>query len=76
LDKKVYHRPNVARYYFLFAGLIILIFMVVGVWRYFKADDSPIKELSFGIIVLAIGMIGLLKSGIDATMSYIKEGSK
>ena len=76
LDKKVYHRPKVAQGYFFIAGIIIAFFIGVGIWGYFIAADTPVGELSFGLIVLAIGMIGLLKSGIDATMSYIKEERK
>jgi len=53
-------------------GLIIFGFIFLGIKNYLSVDDSKLKELSIGLIVTGIGTIGLLKSGIEATKSYIE----
>ncbi|MEM9299133.1 MAG: hypothetical protein AAF149_15000 [Bacteroidota bacterium] len=71
LDKKVLHKPKIAKYYFIIFGLIILGLICIGIKNYLSTDDSKLKELSIGFIVVGIGLIGLLKSGIEATKNYM-----
>ncbi len=73
LDRKVLHKPKIATYYFIIMGLIIFGFIFLGIKGYVSVDDSKLKELSIGLIVTGIGTIGFLKSGIEATKSYIEK---
>ena len=73
LDKQVLHRPKLAKYYFALIAMIILGTIIVGAKGYFSAEKNNLKELSVGLIVLGIGAIGFLKSGIEATKSYIDQ---
>lgn len=72
LDKKVLHKPKIAKYYFIILGLLILSLIVNGMLGYFSTEDSNTKELSIGLIVFGIGCIGFLKSGIQATKDYME----
>lgn len=72
-DKKVYHRPGRAKWFYLLFGSFILVVMALGAYGYFHAEGGLIKEISFGLISLSIGCMGMLKSAMNATMEYIKQ---
>ena len=72
LDKKVYYKPKIAKYYFLVLGFSIFSIIAVGILFYFRAEQSVFKELSIGFIIVGIGSLGLLKSGIQTTKEYIE----
>ena len=72
LDKKVYHKPKIAKYYFGLFGLAILSIIIFGIIGYFSTEQSILKELSIGFIIFGIGTIGVLKSGIQATKDYME----
>lgn len=72
LDKKVYHKPKIAKYYFILFGLVILAFIVFGIVGYLSANENTLKDLSIGFIIFGIGTIGFLKSGIQATKDYME----
>jgi uncharacterized membrane protein YidH (DUF202 family) len=77
LDKKVFHKPKVAKYYFIFLGLLILFIIIMGCVGYFSAKESILKEIGIGLIVTGIGTLGLLKSSIQVTKDFMeKEASK
>lgn len=71
-DKKVYHKPKIAKYYFSILGIVILSIIASGVIGYFSTEQSTLKELSIGFIIFGIGTIGILKAGIQATKDYIE----
>ena len=72
LDKKVLHKPNIAKYYFILIGIGIVSMILIGLKAYFSTDDNALKELSIGIIIFGVGMVGFLKSGIQATKDYME----
>lgn len=72
IDKKVLHKPKIAKYYFIILGLLIAACILMGMFAYFSTNENPIKELSIGFIVFGIGTIGFLKAGIEATKKYIE----
>ncbi|MEM8895917.1 MAG: hypothetical protein AAGC88_15145 [Bacteroidota bacterium] len=73
LDKTVLYRPALAKYYFILLGVAILSLIFVGIKGYLSTNENNLKELSIGFIVFGVGMIGFLKSGIEATKKYIDE---
>lgn len=48
--------------FWLFFFLQMLFFSGLGIVALFFPEQSPLKSLSFGIISIGIGMIGILKS--------------
>lgn len=76
IDKKVYHKPKIAKYYFLFFGLMVLNFIVVGAFGYFWTQETILNQLSIGLIVLGIGTLAVLKAGIQATIDFMENGSR
>lgn len=74
LDKKVLHNPKIAKYYFLYIGIITLGFILIGIFCYLKPDNQ-LNEISIGLIVMGIGMLGFLKSGIETTKDYMEKNN-
>ena len=72
LDKKVYHNPKIAKYYFSVLGLVILSVIISGIIGYFSTEQNALKELSIGFIIFGIGTIGILKAGIQVTKDFME----
>lgn len=72
LDRQVLHKPKRAKYYFIVIGLIILSFIVMGLQGYFSAEDHTLKDVSMGLLIFGIGMIGFLKTGLEVTKNYME----
>lgn len=72
LDKKVYHKPKIAKYFFVLFGLLILSLIIVGLIGYFSTEKNALKELSIGFIIFGIGTIGVLKAGMQATKDFME----
>lgn len=72
IDKKVYHKPKIAKYYFIFFGFLVLGLIASGVIGYFTKEDNVIKELSIGFIIFGFGALSVLKSGILATKDFME----
>jgi 4-amino-4-deoxy-L-arabinose transferase-like glycosyltransferase len=62
LSLKIYQNPSYARNFIILIVLQILLLVTIGMFGLFAMEDSIIKELSLGLIVLGIGLIGMLKS--------------
>ncbi|EHQ02137.1 hypothetical protein [Gillisia limnaea] len=64
-SKKIWENPKKGK---LFIGILtILTFSILtfGIFGYFITNNENIEQLSFGTIVLGIGFIGFLKTGLD-----------
>lgn len=64
-SKKIWQNPTKAKSFLIGLSASILFTIGVGLFFYFKTDDSALKEVSIGLIVFAIGLIGILKSAIE-----------
>ena len=65
LSRKVWENPKSGK---LFLGIIsasALLMILVGFYGLYSAEDTVLEELSLGVLVLGIGLIGLLKSAIE-----------
>jgi len=73
LDKKVYHKPKIAKYFFVVLGLAIFMVIISGIMGYYSTEQNTLKELSIGFIIFGIGAIGVLKSGMQATKDFMEK---
>lgn len=65
VSKKVWEHPTKGKLMLIVMSLSTISFLITGVIAYFKTSDSLLKEVSFGLIVLGIGLIGLLKTAAE-----------
>jgi uncharacterized BrkB/YihY/UPF0761 family membrane protein len=64
-SRKVWEDPKKSRRFLALFSISILVILTFGIFAYFSSSESAIKEVSFGAIVLGIGMVGMLKSAIE-----------
>jgi uncharacterized membrane protein len=65
LSKKVWESPKKGKIFIGYLTLAIIAMIGSGIYGMINTQDSRLKEISFGLIVLGIGMISLLKTSID-----------
>jgi len=61
-SKKIYQNPKSARRFLILIFLQVVFFTVLGLYGLFLSDQSPMKDLSLGLISIGIGMVGMLKA--------------
>lgn len=61
-SKRIYESPRKSKLFLTVILVMVIIFCVLGMWGLFLKNGSPLKDLSFGLISVGIGMIGMLKS--------------
>ncbi|MFA0963835.1 hypothetical protein AB9P05_18665 [Roseivirga sp. BDSF3-8] len=65
LSLKVYQNPKAARVFLIYLLVIIVVFMGAGFVGLLGQEDSKLREISIGLIVLSIGMLGMLKAAVE-----------
>jgi len=73
LAKKVWESPQKGKAFIILLCLMILFLLSFGIYGYFITTNSKIKEISLGTCVLGIGMIGMLKAGVEMFENHRKD---
>jgi hypothetical protein len=71
-SRKIFENPKKSRIFLMVLLIQIVLFMGFGLFGLFFAESKPIQEVSFGVIALAIGMIGQLKAAIEMAENHKK----
>ena len=72
ISLKIYQNPRYAKMFIIAMVILILFFIVSGLVGLFSIEDSQLSEMAFGMIVLGIGMIGMLKAVIEMAENHRK----
>jgi O-antigen/teichoic acid export membrane protein len=72
-EKKIWENPKKGRWFILMIILVTFLTLAFGVFGYFIAENENIKEVSFGALVLGIGLVGFLKTAIDVFENHRKD---
>lgn len=65
LSKKVWENPKKGKIVIVIMAISVLLFLILGLIGYFSSSDSRFKDLSIGILIFGIGLIGLLKAALE-----------
>lgn len=65
LSLKIYQNPKLARRFLMYIVALILFFLFGGLYGLLVIPDHKIAEVSIGMVVFAIGLIGLLKVAVE-----------
>jgi hypothetical protein len=65
VSRKIWQDPKKGRLALLMFALMALLFLSVGMFGFFVADDGIVKEVAIGTLMLGISYIGLLKAAIE-----------
>lgn len=64
-SEKIWKHPTKGKIMITIISLMILSFLIFGIIGYYNAKVGVLKELSTGIIILGLGMLGLLKASVE-----------
>jgi len=65
LSKKIWENPKKGNIAITIIAMLALFIILTGLFGIYISKSEIIKQLSYGIIVLGIGFIGLLKAAIE-----------
>lgn len=61
-SKRIYENPVWAGRFLLYILTLVVLFLVCGIYGLFAADTEIISSLSYGLLSLGVGLIGVLKA--------------
>ncbi len=64
-EKKIWRSPKKGKKFIIMISLMTFSTLAYGIFGYFITNNEKIKELSFGGIVLGIGLLGFLKTALE-----------
>jgi len=73
LGDYVFGKPKNARRWLIYVVLLVILLFGIAIFLHFIAPNEKIQELSTGVFVLAIGMVGLLRMNLEIIKSYQKD---
>lgn len=73
ISLRIWQDPAKARVLISGYSIITLLTIIVGIIGMFSAPDRVLSEISLGLIVLGIGMLGMLKSMIEMFENHRKD---
>jgi protein-S-isoprenylcysteine O-methyltransferase Ste14 len=74
-SKRVWQSPKKSRRMLIMLSISIVFIFSFGIFAYFFTANEKIKELSFGVIVFGVGLMGLLKAAIEMAENHRIEES-
>ncbi|WP_158848133.1 hypothetical protein [Algibacter sp. L1A34] len=72
-EKKLWENPKFGKIFIRYLTISTLLVLAFGVFGYFISENQNIKEVSFGIIIFGVGLIGMLKTGMEIFENHRKD---
>ncbi len=73
IEKKIWENPKKAKRFLITMTVFTITLLILGTFGYFISKNENINQLSLGIIVLGIGLISFLKTGLEIFENHRKE---
>lgn len=73
LSKRIWEDPKKGKRLILITCALVILFLSYGIFGYFITENEQLKEVSFGAIVLSIGLIGFLKTTLEIFDNHRKD---
>ncbi|MEO7045400.1 MAG: hypothetical protein ABI091_08865 [Ferruginibacter sp.] len=64
-SRKVWEDPRKGKIALIIMTIMTFLFIAMGMVGIYTVNMSVLKEISFGLIVMGIGLLGVLKSAIE-----------
>jgi uncharacterized membrane protein len=72
-SRRIWEDPRKGKNFLTFMSVATLFFILLGLIGYFAAPNEILQELSFGLIVLGIGFMGMVKSALEMFENHRKD---
>lgn len=73
ISRKIWESPIKGRIALWTISVLVLLFLISGLTGFLSSRENIHKEVSFGLIVLGIGMLGMLKGAIEMFENHRKD---
>ena len=73
LDKIIMESPKNGKIFLVLTSIMTFAIIFYGIFGYVISENEKITEFSVGLIVLGIGLISLLKTGIEMFENHRKD---
>ncbi len=73
ISRKIWESPIKGRIALWTISVLVLLFLISGLIGFLSSRENIHKEVSFGLIVLGIGMLGMLKGAIEMFENHRKD---
>jgi len=73
LGDKIFGKRKIAKRWIIYIGLLIITIFTLAIIAKFFTNNQAFNEVSIGLFVLGIGMIGLLRMNLEIIKTYQPE---
>lgn len=73
LGNKIFGKQKSAKRWIIYICILVSVTFTLAVYTMFFAKDESLKDLSIGIFVFGIGIIGLLRMNLEVIKTYQPE---
>lgn len=73
LDKMIMESPKKGKFFLVLTSILTFATIFYGLFGYIISENEKTKDLSFGLIVLGIGLISMLKTGVEMFENHRKD---
>ncbi|UII30546.1 hypothetical protein LVD17_19840 [Fulvivirga ulvae] len=73
LSKKIWENPKYSRVFLIYLFSLIIIVIAFGLYSLLFTNNKHLQEISSGVVVFGIGLIGLLKTAIEMAENHRKD---
>ena len=73
ISRKIWESPIKGRIALWTISVLVLLFLISGLTGFLSSRENIHKEVTFGLIVLGIGMLGMLKGAIEMFENHRKD---
>lgn len=75
LSRIVYQNPKYAKIFIIYVILLTLFFLLFGLYGFLFSTNKNINDISLGIVVMGIGMLGMLKLVIEMAAYHSQQNT-
>ncbi|MBB6461978.1 hypothetical protein [Flammeovirga kamogawensis] len=72
-SKRIWESPNKGKIALVYLCILCAFLIIYGLYVFFNNNNNVLNEISVGMIVLGIGMIGMLKTAIEMFENHRKD---
>lgn len=75
LSRIVYQNPIYAKAFIIYLILLTLCCLLLGLYGFLYREGDKINEISLGLIVLGIGILGMLKAALEMAAYHSQQNT-
>ncbi len=76
LSRIVYQNPKYAKIFIIYIILLTLFFLLFGLYGFLFSKNEKVNEISVGLVVMGIGMLGMLKVVIEMAAYHSQQNKE